>query len=850
MGESVEKDLRTPLSKGLFCPEESAGGSSSENARANLLAWFERKRYRPSKFQVEAWNAYDNGKSGLIHVPTGSGKTLAAFGAPLSHLKAKKGLQVLYLSPLRAVIRDIELAVDDVCREVCPEAIIESRTGDTAAKIRARQAKRLPDVLLTTPESLSLLISKSDSLEKMKNLQAVILDEWHELMGSKRGVQVELALSHILAALPDVRVWALSGTIANLEEAAEYAVGTRRQPTVISHKMDRPIVISTIAPEDPRSIPWVGHLGLKMLPEVLRELDDEKSILIFTNTRSQAELWFQAILAARPDMAGAVALHHSSLDAKTRTFVEESLKDGRIQWVVCTSSLDLGVDYSKVEKVIQIGSAKGVARLLQRAGRANHRPNEASPVSFVPTQAMEALEIAAIRRAAVEQRVEARKPPTGAIDVLEQHLVTLACAGPYDPEEIFSEVRATRSYADLSRESYDWVVDHLTNGGSLAAYAQFRKLVFDDERKLRVASPLIARFHRMSIGTIVSDAMISVYLTNKRKLGSAEERYLARMKPGDKFLFAGRTLEFVMIRDMKAYARPARGKTTHTPRWLGGKLPISDSLCAELRRLLGEVSRATSGRRTSGFDPEEWRILEPLWEAQRRVSMIPNEREILVEFSRSKEGAHVFLFLFEGRLVHEGLAAVLAYRLARREKGTFGLSVSDYGIELLSEDPAYPLRELFVRGFEDLLSEKNLLEDLTEGLRMGEFARRHFREIARVSGMTFQGYPGSEKTARQLQVSSSLIYDVLSQHEPGNLLLRQAEREVLERQFEWGRMSEALARVRTSTPLFVETERFSPFSFPLVFERMAAKVSTESLQDRLNRMKERWLAPAARGIHA
>jgi ATP-dependent Lhr-like helicase len=813
--------------------------------RGALLEWFRKKGFQPAKFQTEAWDAFDAGESGLLHVPTGSGKTLAAFGAPLSGLKAKKGLQVLYLSPLRAVIRDIELAVGDVCREVCPEAIIESRTGDTAAKIRARQVKRLPDVLLTTPESLSLLISKSDTLEKMKHLEAVILDEWHELMGSKRGVQVELALSHILAALPEVRVWALSGTIANLEEAAEYAVGMRRRPRVISHRMKRPIVIDTIAPSDPRSIPWVGHLGLKMLPEVLRELDGEKSILIFTNTRSQAELWYQAILAARPDMAGAVALHHSSLDAKTRSFVEESLKDGTIQWVVCTSSLDLGVDYSKVEKVIQIGSAKGVARLLQRAGRANHRPNEASPVSFVPTQAMEVLEIAAIRRAATEQKVEARVPPAGAIDVLEQHLVTLACAGPFDPNTAFEEIRSTRSYRDLTRESFNWVVDHLTNGGSLAAYSQFRKLVIDEDEKMKVASPLIARFHRMSIGTIVSDAMISVYLTNKRKLGSAEERYLARMKPGDKFLFAGRTLEFVMIRDMKAYARAARGKTTHTPRWLGGKLPISDSLCAELRKLLGEIARAESGVRTPGFDPEEWSVLEPLCEAQRRVSVIPEENEILVEFSRSKEGAHVFLFFFEGRLVHEGLAAVLAYRLAQREKATFGLSVSDYGIELLSEDPDYPLRELFVRGFESLLGEKGLLEDLTEGLRMGEFARRHFREIARVSGMTFQGYPGSEKTARQLQVSSSLIYDVLSQHEPGNLLLRQAEREVLERQFEWGRMTEALARVRNSTPLFVETERFSPFAFPLVFERMAAKVSTESLQDRLSRMKERWLSTHA-----
>jgi ATP-dependent Lhr-like helicase len=818
--------------------------------REALLAWFHEKGYKPWPFQLEAWDGFDAGESGLIHVPTGSGKTLAAFGGPLSRLRARGGLQVLYLSPLRAVIRDIEVAVKEVCARICPDAVIETRTGDTASKVRARQVKRLPDVLLTTPESLSLLLTKADSLERMKGLRAILLDEWHELMGSKRGVQVELALSHVLPHVPEARVWALSGTISNLEEAAAYAVGGARTARIISHPMDRPVVIRTIAPDDPEKVPWVGHLGLKMLPEVLRELDEDRSTLVFTNTRSQAELWFQAILNARPEMAGAIALHHSSLDPKTRSFVEASLKDGTIRWAVCTSSLDLGVDYSMVEQVIQIGSAKGVARLLQRAGRANHRPNEPSPVSFVPTQVLEVLEIAAIRRAAVDHEVEARRPPSGAIDVLEQHLVSLACASPFSPDEVYREVVQARSYRDLSRESFDWVVDHLTNGGALSSYAQFRKLVFDEEGRLTVASPIIARFHRMSVGTIVSDAMIGVYLTNKRKIGSAEERYLARMKPGDKFLFAGRTLEFVMIRDMKAYARPARGKTTHTPRWLGGKLPISESLCAEMRRLLGEVSRHPPIGPPGAFDPAESRILAPLWDAQRRVSTLPAEDELLLEFSRSREGAHAFLFFFEGRLVHEGLAAVLSYRLAKMRKATFGFSATDYGIELLSEDPEYPLSRLFVDRFEELMTEERLLEDLTESLRMGEFARRHFREIARISGMTFQGYPGAEKTARQLQVSSGLIYDVLSEHEPGNLLLRQSEREVLERQFEWGRLSQALERVRASTPVFVETERFSPFAFSLVFERMAAKVSTETLQERLGRMKAKWLEPGPREAHA
>lgn len=800
-----------------------------------LRAWFTEKGFQPWPFQEELWKAYFEEESGLLHVPTGSGKTLAAFGGPLADLRAKAGLQVLYVSPLRAVIRDVEKAVLDVCRTVCPEAIIESRTGDTAAKVRARQAKRFPDVLLTTPESLSLMLTRPDFREKVKNLNAVILDEWHELLGSKRGVQVELALSHLRPIRPKMRVWALSGTIANLAEASRYAVGNHEAGRIISHPLNRPVRITTVVPQDASRLPWAGHLGLKMLPEVLGILEEERSTLIFTNTRSQAELWFQAVLEARPHMAGAVALHHSSLDTQTRIFVEEALKNGSMKWVVCTSSLDLGVDFGQVERVIQIGSAKGVARLLQRAGRANHRPNEACAVSFVPTQVMEALEIAAVRSAIEKKAIEVRRPPKGAIDVLEQHLVTLACGEPFLPDDIFREIQGTVSYSDLSREAFDWVLGHLTQGGALSSYPQFLKLKKVDGR-IQIASPTVLRFHRMSIGTIVSDAMISVYLTNRKKIGSAEERYLARMKPGDKFLFAGRTLEFVAIRDMKAYARPSRGKTTYTPRWLGGKLPISDSLCAELRELLGEVADSDFRR----FSAEENSVLQPLWQVQKSASLIPKNDELLIEVSRSREGAHIFLFPFEGRLVHEGLAAILAYRFSLLQKGSFGLSMSDYGIELLSEDGSFPFRTFFETRSEWLFREEEMLEDLTRSIQLGEFARRHFREIARVSGMTFQGYPGAEKTTRQMHVSSALIFDVLARHEPENLLFKQAEQEVLARQFEWDRLRAALQRMRSSKIRIVETERFSPFSFPLVFERMAAKVSSETLQERLARMKKRW----------
>ncbi len=805
--------------------------------REKLESWFSAQGFTPWKFQTDTWDAFRAGKSGLVHVPTGSGKTIAAFGGPLTIIKSRSGMQVLYLSPLRAVIRDVERAVKDVAQMIDPAILVESRTGDTSSSVRAKQAKRLPDVLLTTPESLSLLLTRSDFQAQVKNLKAIILDEWHELMSSKRGLQVELALSHLLPFAPEARVWAMSGTISNLKEAAQTAVGLKRSAELISQPMERPIHIETIVPKNPLQLPWTGHLGMRMLPEVLEALDPEISTLVFTNTRSQSEFWFQAILDARPEMAGAIALHHSSLDQKKRLFVEDSVKNGLIKWVVCTSSLDLGVDFGLVERVIQIGSAKGVARTLQRAGRANHRPNEPATLFFVPTQAMEVAEMVGLRRAAERNEVESRPPWRGALDVLEQHLVTCAIGLPVDPDELFLEVTQTVSYQSLKRETFDWVIDHLTNGGALSHYSQFKKLIWE-EGKLKVATPLISRFHKMSIGTIVSDTTIAVFYTNRQKIGNVEERYLARMKPGDKFLFAGKTLEFIMMRDMKAYVKPARGKSTQTPRWLGGKLPISPAVCHELREVLDSAHHQDFSR----MKPSEESVLRPLFNSQQQLSELPQSTQILVEFTRSREGVHVFIFPFEGRLVHEGMAALFAYRLGQLQKGTFGLSINDYGIEILSEDKSFPLQELFEAHWEELLAEMGALKELSQSIQLGEYARRHFREIARVSGLVFQGYRGSEKTAKQMQVSSSLLYDVLLEHEPHNLLLQQAETEVLERQFEFTRMMSSLERVRGLQPLFVKTPKFSPLAFPLVFERMAAKVSSETLSERLEKMKATWLS--------
>jgi ATP-dependent Lhr-like helicase len=810
-----------------------------------LLRWFSGRGFTPYAFQTQAWEAYRRGESGLIHVPTGSGKTLAGFGGPMEDLVPRGGLQILYLSPLRAVIRDIEKSIVEVAQAVAPGAIVETRTGDTSSSTRARQGKRLPDILLTTPESLNLLLTREDFRAQTRGLKCVILDEWHELMGSKRGLQVELALSRLLPTVPEARVWAMSGTIQNLEECAQVAVGLGRKPYLISQKLEREVEVTTIVPEDPLSIPWAGHLGMRMLPEVLTALDPDQSTLIFCNTRSQAERWYQAILAECPAMAGAMALHHSAIDQKTRLFVEDAVKTGSIKWVVCTSSLDLGVDFGLVEKVVQIGSAKGVARVIQRAGRANHRPGEASVMAFVPTQAMEVAEIVAIKRAVSLHEVESRRPYRGAIDVLEQHLVTCACGEAVDPDEVYREVTQTVAYRDLTRETFDWMVSHLVSGGALEAYPQFKKLAWAEDEsgrpldppRLRIASAQLARFHKMSIGTIVSDTTIGVFYTNRQKIGNVEESYLARMKKGDQFLFAGRVLELVMMKDMKAYVKAGKGKNVHTPRWMGGKLPISTAVCSELREVLDRASRDDF----SGMSDSERSVLRPLLGVHLGLSRIPRRDEILVEFSSSREGVHCFLFPFEGRLVHEGMAALLAYRLSRLQKGTFGLSVNDYGVEILSEDKTYPLQEVVERHWAELWREEGALAELSHSVQVGEYSRRHFREIARVAGLVFSGYPAANKSARQMHVSTSLLFDVLSEYEPHNLLLHQSHQEVLERQFESSRLLLCLERLRGVSPVFVATQKFTPFAFPLVFERLAATVSSETLIERLDRMKQSWV---------
>jgi ATP-dependent helicase Lhr and Lhr-like helicase len=811
-------------------------------------SWFRMRGWTPFAFQREVWDAYISGESGLVHAATGTGKTYAAWlGAldewileqpngtrPVRNRRASAPpLRVLWLTPLRALAADTAAALAAPLTDLEIPWSLETRTGDTTAAVRARQRKRLPTALVTTPESLSLLLSRPDAGSLFGDLRLVVVDEWHELMGTKRGVQVELALARLRSLRPELRTWGLSATIGNLESAAATLLGTGSgagtgagSARIVRGEESKEIVIDALIPPVIERFPWAGHLGTRMLPQVVEAVEEGASAIVFTNTRSQTEIWYQAILDARPDWAGTIALHHGSLDRARRDWVEEGLRSGRLRCVVATSSLDLGVDFSPVDRVLQVGSPKGIARLLQRAGRSGHRPGASSRVTCVPTNALELIEVAAARDGVRDAAVESRLPVERPLDVLVQHVVTVALGGGFRERDLLSEVRGTRSFAELRDDEWRWVLDFVTRGGeALQAYPEYSR-VLERDGFYWMEDEKMARRHRMAIGTIVADAHITVQYLSGARLGSVEESFIARLVPGDRFIFAGKSLEFVRVRDMKAWVRRAGSVKGAIPRWMGSRLPLSSELAAALRKRLEEAARGV-------FRDPEMAAIRPILEVQARWSRIPEADELLIERVRSREGHHIFFFPFEGRLVHEGLAALFAYRISRLRAISFTMASNDYGFELLSPEEA-PLEEALEHG---LLSPEGLLDDVPASLNATEMARRQFREIARVAGLVFPGYPHAGKTARQLQASSGLFFDVFSRYDPANLLLGQAHREVLERQLESSRLGRTLERLSRARLALTRPARTPPLAFPLLVDRTRDRVSTESLADRVLRMQ-------------
>lgn len=788
-----------------------------------------RRGWQPFAFQREVWQAMLDGRSGLLHATTGAGKTYAVWLGALMRDRvvapAPSGARVLWITPMRALAADAVRALSQPLPDLAPSWHVGLRTGDTPSAQRTRQDRRLPEALVTTPESLSLLLTRPDARERLAGVHTVVVDEWHELLGNKRGVQVQLALARLRRWHPGLVIWGLSATLGHLQEAMAALLGHQHEGVLVQGRVDKDLVIDTLLPSDPGRFSWAGHLGGQMLAPVVQDIERSGTTLVFTNTRSQAELWYQMLLQARPDWAGIVALHHGSLDPNVRAWVEQGLKEGRLKAVVATSSLDLGVDFLPVERVLQIGSAKGVARLLQRAGRSGHAPGRPSRVTLVPTHTLELVEAAAARRAARAGRIEARSSPDKPLDVLVQHLVTVALGGGFEADDLLAEVRSTWAYRELTDAQWRWALTFVERGGpSLQAYPEYHRVQCIDG-VYRVTDAGIARRHRMQVGTIVSEASMHVKYLGGACLGSVEESFIARLKKGDCFLFAGRLLEFVRVQDMTAYVRRAEKDRGAVPRWGGGKMPLSTEMADAVLELLDAADQGE-------FGEPELEAARPLLEMQRRVSRLPRPGTLVIERYRSREGMHLYLYPFAGRWANLGLASLLAWRLARDRPNTFSIAVNDYGLELLSAEPVdvAPVLDGSIFTIDDLL------HDVWASLNATELSRRRFREIARVAGLVFSGYPGGPKSMKQLQASSSLFFEVFRKYDAGNLLLGQAEQEVLSQELELQRLTLTLRRLQLWRRVMVDLRQPSPMSLPLMVERFREKLSNEKLADRLARL--------------
>ncbi|MBB4126419.1 ATP-dependent Lhr-like helicase [Xanthomonas translucens] len=825
-------------------------------ADAPLYAWFAAQGWQPLPFQRALWQHYLEGGSGLLHTPTGSGKTLAAFGGPLleglreraalqaaaakrprrakaagadkaasaprSRRQAQRELKVLWITPLRALAADTLRALREPIAALGLDWQIGLRTGDASARDKRLARSGRLDVLVTTPESLALLLSYPDTAPQLATLRCVIVDEWHELLGNKRGVLLQLCLARLRAWAPALRTWGLSATLGNLDEARDVLLPHVPHAPIVAGVKPRTLTLETLTPASGERFPWAGHLGLAQLPRVLEKLFAVRTSLLFTNTRAQAELWHQALESVWPEDAQSLALHHGSLDPALRRAAEQGLRDGSLRCVVATSSLDLGVDFPAVDQVLQIGSPKGVARLLQRAGRAKHRPGEAGHVLCVPSHALELVEYAAARRAIAHGRIESRPSPRLSLDVLAQHCVTCALGGGFRADALFAEVRGSAAFAALDAPTWNAVLEFVVQGGrALAQYPDYRKVVLDEDGVYRVHDRRIALRHRLSIGTITSDGSVAVRFLRGGRLGAVEEQFVGRLRRGDRFQFAGRLLELVRLEDMTAYVRLAKGGDGSVPKWMGGRMPLSSALAHEVEAVFAEPR-----------GEEELRALAPLLGLQRALSALPSPRRLLVESVRARDGRHVFVYPFAGRQVHEGLAALLALRWGRRQRNTFSFAANDYGLVLS------PAQEVATDAalLRELLSPEHLFEDLRESLNLGELARRQFREIARVSGLLPPSLPGgTPRSLRQLQASSGLLYDVLSRFDPEHLLLAQAEREVLQGEMELTRLAATLHDCAARELAIYTPRSLTPLSFPLWAESIRGQLSTEDWKARVMR---------------
>lgn len=798
-----------------------------------ITDWMQKKKMSPFSFQEKTWERYSNSYSGMVIAPTGFGKTYSVFlGVLIDFInhpeKYRNGLKLLWITPLRSLSKDLAKAMQEVIEGTGLDWTVEVRNGDTDARTKQRQSRNMPDILLVTPESLHRLLAQKARHTFFKDLQCLVVDEWHELLSTKRGVLVELALGWLKFHYKQIRTWGITATLGNLDQAMEVLLAGDKKRTKIVAKEKKKIEILPVYPDEVELLPWAGHLGSKLADKVIGIILRSRSTIVFTNTRSQSEMWYQLILASHPDLAGQLALHHSSIDVTVRQWIENSLSEGKLKVVVSTSSLDLGVDFKPVDTVIQIGSSKGVARFIQRAGRSGHTPHEVSRIYFVPTHSLELIEAAALKEAVRTQTIESREPLVLTFDVLVQFLVTIALGGGFYDDTMYQITRRTFAFSSLTEHEWKWCLLFITMGGKIGKnYEEFHKVIKQEDGLYVVKNRKIAMLHRMNIGVIVSEAMLRVRFISGGYIGMIEEYFIAKLAAGDKFILGGRILELIRMKDMTVQVRSGQGKAI-TPSWLGGRLPLTSDLSRFLREKLAR-----------SVDPDtkepELRFLQPLLHRQKEHSHIPEADEFLVEAIKTREGYHLFMYPFEGRLIHEVMAALVAYRISKLYPISFSLAMNDYGFELFSDSEI----RLTEQELSQILNKENLMKDVLSSINATEMARRKFRDIGVISGMVLQNVYGKQRNNKSLQASSGIIFKVLEEHDPGNLLLRQAYMEVFNQQLEEPRLKAAFDRIARSKLIYTLSTGFTPLSFPIKVDSLRQSLSSEDLATRIRKMQER-----------
>ena len=795
-----------------------------------ITGWFDAKGWQVRPHQLAVLEATEAGASALLIAPTGAGKTLAGFLPTLNDLAhhPRQGIHTLYISPLKALAVDVQRNLMTPIDEMGLKIKVETRTGDTPSGRRQRQRIDPPNVLLTTPEQLALLLSHEDAGHMFRHLKRIVLDELHAMVTNKRGELLSLGIARLAQLAPALRITALSATVARPDLLRDWIASPQPEAEALllmgqgGAKPDLAILEG-----DDVHVPWAGHSALWAIPKLYETIKQHRTTLLFVNTRSQAEMLFQNLWAVNEDGI-AIAMHHGSLAVEQRRRVEAAMAAGTLQAVVCTSTLDLGIDWGDVDLVVQIGAPKGASRMLQRIGRANHRLDEPSKALFVPANRFEVLECEAALEAVEIGAQDSEDPVVGGLDVLAQHLLGMACAAPLDPLKFFDEVRRAWPYRDLTWETFERVIDFVATGGyALRAYERYAKLRKTPEGLWRIANPQVAQQYRLNVGTIIEEPMVKVRLVKGRVqkpgedrsgttgpigrfgrvLGEMEEYFFNSMVKGDTFLFGSEVVAFEGMFETEAYVSRAQAKDPKIPSYMGGKFPLSTYLADGVRKILSQ--------------PDHWGVLPDQvsdWlRLQRDASILPPADSMLVEtFPRGAQN-YLVCYPFEGRLAHQTLGMLLTRRLERARARPLGFVASDYSLAIWGLGDLSAMIRTGRLSLDELFDEDMLGDDLEDWLYESQLMRRTFRNCAIIAGLIERRHPGKEKTGRQITVSSDIIYDVLYEHEPDHILIQATRRDAARGLLDVERLGQALRRIRKHI-VHKPLDRISPLAVPVLLD--------------------------------